>query len=329
MTFEQVQPVKLDPVDDQEMQMQEEEEVSRDDPDYHAKIIQKTFRERCAKLKATDCQVMVERDKLEYDDPQSLSEFSQAIFQNLLKQEEIHKISPPDYLKKVQTEIKDTQRAFLLEWIIDVHRKFKLRNECLYVNQFVIDSFLSKKKISNKQLHILGVASLLIATKYEEIYPPELRDLLAISENKFTKQQVTELERDILQTLDFKVTAPSAYRFLQRYRRLSSVMDDDEVFFYAQFILEISLLEASFLKFKPSELAAASIILSAKQLKSIECCWTSEVEQMTGYKFSALSEVIKEVRLFCHEINPKFISILKYKFSKAEYLKVANHSFKF
>jgi hypothetical protein len=41
-------------------------------------------------------------------------------------------------------------------------------------------------------------------------------------------------------------------------------MDDDEVFFYAQFILEISLLEASFLKFKPSELAAASIILSAK-----------------------------------------------------------------
>lgn len=53
--------------------MQEEEEVSRDDPDYHAKIIQKTFRERCAKLKATDCQVManflVERDKLEYDDP--------------------------------------------------------------------------------------------------------------------------------------------------------------------------------------------------------------------------------------------------------------------
>jgi len=49
--------------------MQEEEEVSRDDPDYHAKIIQKTFRERCAKLKAIDCQVMVERDKLEYDDP--------------------------------------------------------------------------------------------------------------------------------------------------------------------------------------------------------------------------------------------------------------------
>jgi len=50
--------------------------------------------------------------------------------------------------------------------------------------------------------------------------------------------------------------------------------------------------------------------------------------QLTRYKKSDLTEVVKEVDLFCKEINPKFISILKYKFSKPEYLKVANHSFK-
>jgi hypothetical protein len=98
----------------------------------------------------------------------------------------------------------------------------------------------------------LGVTTLLISTKYEEIYPPELRDLLAVSENKFTRNQVLELEREILMELDFKITAPSGYRFLQRFRKLNPVVDTDEVFFYAQFILEISLLEASFLKFKPS-----------------------------------------------------------------------------
>jgi hypothetical protein len=37
---------------------------------------------------------------------------------------------------------------------------------------------------------LLGVAALLIATKYEEIYPPELKDLLSVSENKFTKEEV-------------------------------------------------------------------------------------------------------------------------------------------
>jgi len=69
----------------------------------------------------------------------------------------------------------------------------------------------------------LGVASLLISTKYEEIYPPDLRDLLAVSENKFQREQVLVMERDILQTLNFKLTSPSSYRFLERYGRLSPV----------------------------------------------------------------------------------------------------------
>lgn len=109
---------------------------------------------------------------------------------------------------------------------------------------------------------------------------------------------------------------------------LSPLLDDDEVFFYAQYILEISLLEASFLQFKPSELAAAAQILSCKQLKNQDV-WTPEMKELTDYSNQDLADVVKEVKLFCHEINPKFISILKYKFSKAEFKKVSNYEFKF
>jgi len=97
---------------------------------------------------------------------------------------------------------------------------------------------------------LLGVCTLLIASKYEEIYPPSLIDFLAVSENKFTKQQVLEFEREILMTLNFEVTAPSAFRFLQRYRRLSTACNDEEVFCYAQYIQEVQLLDASLLRFK-------------------------------------------------------------------------------
>ena len=62
----------------------------------------------------------------------------------------------------------------------------------------IIDRFLSKQQIKNSQLHILGVTSLLISTKYEEIYPPDLKELLQVSENKFTRAQVLEMEREIL-----------------------------------------------------------------------------------------------------------------------------------
>lgn len=96
------------------------------------------------------------------------------------------------------TEVKDTSRAFLVEWIIDVHRKFRLMPETLYVTVFLIDHYLSLQQIKKSQLHILGVTSLLIATKYEEIYPPELKDLLQVSENKFSRAEVLEMELDML-----------------------------------------------------------------------------------------------------------------------------------
>ena len=44
----------------------------------------------------------------------------------------------------------------------------------------------------------MGVATLLIAAKYEEIYPPELNDFIQVSENKFSRQKILEMEKDIL-----------------------------------------------------------------------------------------------------------------------------------
>jgi hypothetical protein len=109
----------------------------------------------------------------------------------------------PDFLslKQLASEVKDTSRAFLVEWIIDVHRKFKLMPETLFVTIHLIDQFLSKQQIKKSQLHILGVTAILIATKYEEIYPPDLKELLVVSENKFTRSEVLRMERDILMAL--------------------------------------------------------------------------------------------------------------------------------
>lgn len=220
-------------------------------------------------------------DQLEFRDPAAVADCAQSIYLNMRAEEERIMVDP-GYLKKVQTEIKDTSRAFLIEWIIDVHRKFRLVPESLYVTQHIIDQFLSRKQIQKSQLHLLGVTTLLIAAKYEEIYPPDMRDFLTVSENKFNKAQVVEMEKNILQTIEFRVTAPSAYRFLQRFRRLSVALNDDEVFFYAQYLQEISLLDASLLRFKPSELAAAALILASKQLKK-QNCWNKEVEKFAGY----------------------------------------------
>ena len=75
------------------------------------------------------------------------------------------------------------------------------------------------------------------------------------------------------------------------------------------------MLDASLLRFRPSQLAAASLILACKQLKKTNC-WNKEMEKFSGYSESDLQEAVGEVRQFAVEINPKFIQTLKYKFSK-------------
>lgn len=94
------------------------------------------------------------------------------------------------------------------------------------------------------------MTALLIATKYEEIYPPDLKDLLSVSENKFTKDEVLKMEFIILQTLEFNFFAPSSLRFLERYRKISNTASDDQIFFFAQYLAEIALLDAFLLKHK-------------------------------------------------------------------------------
>ena len=108
------------------------------------KSVAEIFKERLQALKKETAKEMSFSDKMEARDTQSLSEFASAIFTHLRQQEEGMALAP-DYLSKVQlpTEVKDTSRAFLVEWIIDVHRKFRLLPETLYTTVYIIDRFLS------------------------------------------------------------------------------------------------------------------------------------------------------------------------------------------
>ena len=99
------------------------------------------------------------------------------------------------------------------------------------------------------------------------------------------------MERDMLITMQFDVTAPSAYRFLERYRRLNSVVyANEKVFFLAQYLQEISLLDASLLSYNPSEIAASALILASKCLQKLHI-WNREIEEASGYSYEHLQPI--------------------------------------
>ena len=106
---------------------------------------------------------------------------------------------------------------------------------------------------------------MLIATKYEEIYAPEVKDFVYIADNAYTSEQILSMEYNILKTLNFDVTTPSSLwfvDFLCKYCHSDSV-----VRYFATYIVELSLVEYKLLKYNPSLLAASAIYLSNKILK--------------------------------------------------------------
>jgi len=103
---------------------------------------------------------------------------------------------------------------------------------------------------------------MLISSKYEEIYAPEVRDFVYITDKAYSKEEILTMEQSILATLDFNVTTPSPYRFLERFSKIANA--DVPLFNLARYLIELPLIEYRMLKYCPSNLAASALFLATK-----------------------------------------------------------------
>ena len=159
-----------------------------------------------------------------------------------------------------QPELNGVMRAILVDWLVEVHMKFRLLPETLYLCVNIIDRYLALQKVVRNKLQLVGVTALLIACKYEEIYPPEVRDCVYITDRAYTRQEVLDMEAAIVKTLKFTLTVPTGYPFIQRFLHITS--STPVVRHLASYYMERMLQEHAALAFKPSLLAAAAVCLA-------------------------------------------------------------------
>jgi len=81
-------------------------------------------------------------------------------------------------------------RGILVDWLIGVHSKYLLRLETLYLTIDMIDRYCEKKRVSRKHFQLLGITALFVASKYQEIYPPEMRDFTKITDNTYSREDI-------------------------------------------------------------------------------------------------------------------------------------------
>ncbi|KAG6679051.1 hypothetical protein I3842_14G111400 [Carya illinoinensis] len=193
-----------------------------------------------------------------------------------------------DYMA-TQPDINAKMRSILVDWLIEVHRKFELMPETLYLTINIVDRFLSVKSVSRRELQLVGISSMLIASKYEEIWAPEVNDFVCISDNAYIREQILVKEKTILEKLEWLLTVPTPYVFLVRYIK-ASIPSDKEMENTVFFLAELGLMHyPAVTAYCPSNIAASAVYAARCTLGRIPF-WTRTLEQHTGYSEDQLKD---------------------------------------
>jgi cyclin B len=128
-----------------------------------------------------------------------VTQYESIIF-NFLKEKQKLKQKDSNYLSK-QKDINEIMRSILVDWLVDVTEKFQMNPQTLFMSIDLLDRYLSLKEISRSKLQLLGICCLMIVGKYEEIYPPLLKDYLSVCDNAFQRNEILAMEAEILVTV--------------------------------------------------------------------------------------------------------------------------------
>jgi len=222
----------------------------------------------------------------------SVPEYSEDIY-SYLRQSEVKYMAKHNYMSK-QPDINQGMRTILVDWLVEVGEEYKLQTETLYLAVSYIDRFLSYMSVQRAKLQLVGTAAMFIASKYEEIYPPDVGEFVYITDDTYNKRQVLRMEHLVLKVLGFDLSGPTANVFLSQMCQWSK--SPEKVQHLAMYLCELSLLDGeTFLTYQPSQVAAASLCLARHALSresELKETWPEQLAKLTGYPCEELKDCV-------------------------------------
>ena len=119
-------------------------------------------------------------------------------------------------------------RLKMVDWMVEIFTIIQTNDITFFTAVNVMDKFFDKSEISYQpsDLHLIGICSIFIASKFCDINPIRLKFLIEkIGHGKFNKDQIIKMEETILSTLQYDILKPTIYDF-------TSFFFEDLFFFY-------------------------------------------------------------------------------------------------
>ena len=240
-------------------------------------------------------------------------EYIKDIYFNLLEEEKLLMKKLRFNYMQLQPDINSEMRAILIDWLISVHLKFRLKPETLYQTVYLIDAYLSNSYIKRNELQLLGITALFIAAKFNEIYYPKIDEFVNITDNAYKKSDVLSMEINIFKVLTFDIFLPNHLDFFNIISKCFSF--DDVTHNLGLYFMESSLLNDLLIQYPPSviALACAYIVMKFFNIKNYHLLYSNNM-----LKHECPQKIIKEVaRQICHLV--KFLTGSSYTAIKDKY----------
>ncbi|XP_042189987.1 cyclin-A1 [Callorhinchus milii] len=218
------------------------------------------------------------------------------------------------YMRK-QPDITTGMRSILVDWLVEVSEEYSLQTETLYLAVNYLDRFLSCMSVLRGKLQLVGTAAMLIASKYEEIYPPEIDEFIYVTDDTYTKKQLLRMEHLLLKVLTFDMAVPTINQFLVQFLKEEETRENMSTL--AMYVAELSLLEADlYLKYTPSIIAAAAYCLANYTVN--QTFWPDSLVVFTGYSLAEIGPCLNDLhKTFLQaKFQPQQAIREKYKGSK-------------
>lgn len=249
-------------------------------------------------------------DATDRGNPQCVAEYAESINQWARETESLH--MPPANYMDLQKNINEKMRSILVDWLIEVHLKFKLVPETLFLTINLIDRYLARRPCPRRKLQLVGVTCMLIASKYEEIYFPEVQDFVYITDKAYSRQEILQMEGIVLNALKFDLTVPTSLVFLKRY--LKAAKADERVTHMAYFFTERMLQQYDMIGQTASAIAASAVSMALRVYHRPG--WTATLKHYSNYTEHELKDCIgKMSRILLQKQNLQAVS-KKYSSSK-------------
>lgn len=237
---------------------------------------------------------VLDLDTEDLDDPLMAAEYVVEIF-DYLRDLEMTTLPNPQYIDH-QPDLEWKMRGILVDWLIEVHTRFRLLPETLFLAVNIIDRFLSAEVVALDRLQLVGVTAMFIASKYEEVLSPHVANFSHVADETFSDKEILDAERHVLATLEYNMSFPNPMNFLRRISKADNY--DIQTRTLGKYLMEISLLDHRFMSYPQSHIAAAAMYLARLILERGP--WDATLAHYAGYTEKEIDPVFRLMIDYLH-----------------------------